>query len=127
MFSVPRRVAIAALSVALNGCLDPCGNEIKIESVSPDGAKRAVVFERSCGATTPFSTHVSVLNAGEALPGSAGNVFDADGNHGAVKDVIVTVRWVSTRQLVLRYPAGARVFVRNGEVNAVAIEYEPVP
>jgi hypothetical protein len=33
-----------------------CGNEILAESLSPDGSKKFVVFQRSCGATTGFST-----------------------------------------------------------------------
>ena len=59
-------IGIAALSLSLSGCVDLCENEIKTEVASPDETKRAVIFERSCGATTPFSTHVSVLNRGEA-------------------------------------------------------------
>ena len=33
-----------------------------------DAARRAVVFERECGATTPFTTQVSVLTHNEELP-----------------------------------------------------------
>ena len=128
----PHRVLIArfgaaALALSLIGCLDPCGNAIRSEVASPDGKKRAVVFERSCGATTPFSAHVSVLDRGEKLPQSSGNVFDADGDHGAVRDVTVTVFWTSRNELLLRYPAAARVYVRNEQVNGVAIKYETVP
>jgi hypothetical protein len=84
---------LVALSLSLTACGSLCGNGIISEASSPGATKRAVVFESSCGATTGFSTHVSVMNAGEALPDSAGNVFDADTDHGAVEEMIVTVRW----------------------------------
>ena len=109
------------------GCLDTCDNEIRSDAPSPDGAKRAVVFARSCGATTPFSTQVSVLNRGEALPRSAGNLFVADGNHGTVTDLNVIVRWVSPNHLLIRYPAGARVFAKNEKTNGIIVAYETVP
>jgi hypothetical protein len=107
--------------------LDICDNAIRSDVPSPDGAKRAVVFVRSCGATTPFSTQVSVVNRGEALPRSAGNVFVADGNHGAIADLNVIARWVSPNHLLIRYPAGARVFSKNEKANGVAVAYETVP
>lgn len=120
-------VPLAALVLSLSGCLDPCENAVRTELVSPDQTKRVVVFERSCGATTPFSTRMSVLDRGAALPHSAGNVFDADSDHGAVKDVKVTVQWLSPQQLVIRYPARARVFNSMPGINGVAIAYEPTP
>lgn len=119
-----RHVVIVALAVSLSGCLDLCGNEVKSEVSSPDQRKRAVVFERSCGATTPFSTHVSILDRGEALPHSAGNAFAADGDHGAVKDMSVTVRWLSPKALVIRYPALASVYHNETAAKGVTIAYE---
>jgi len=94
---------------------------------SPSRKTRAVVFERSCGATTSFSTHVSILNAGDTLWQSAGNVFAADSDHGAVKDMTVTVRWAAPDELVVRYPARARVFRKETLANGTAVTYETVP
>ena len=45
----------------LSGMFDSlCGNTLLAETPSPEGNLRAVVFERNCGATTSFSTQVSV-------------------------------------------------------------------
>jgi len=85
------------------------------------------VFERSCGATTGFGTHVSILNGSDALPESAGNIFNADSDHGAAKDMTVTVRWAAPDQLVVRYPARARVFRKETQANGVAVTYETAP
>ena len=85
------------------------------------------MFERSCGATTGFSTHVSVVNEFGQPPKSAGNVFVANSDHGAVKDMTVTVRWVAPDQVVIRYPAQARVFKKETQANGVSVIYETVP
>jgi hypothetical protein len=40
---------------------DLCGNDPISETPSPNGQMKVVVFQRDCGATTGFSTQVSVL------------------------------------------------------------------
>src|ERR1041385_6220803 len=61
-----------------------CANQALRSVPSPDGALRAVVFERECGATTDFSTRVTVLaRAGQKLPERPDAVFDADRTHAA--------------------------------------------
>jgi hypothetical protein len=46
-------------SMLLVGC-GLCGNELLTETASPDRKYVAAVFERNCGATTPFVTVVSL-------------------------------------------------------------------
>ena len=41
-----------------------CGNRILKEVTSPDGAYVATLFERNCGATTPYYRVVSLRSAG---------------------------------------------------------------
>lgn len=51
-----------------------CGNDVLHERASPDGKYVATVFERNCGATTPFVRAVSLRPAGtKFVPGD----FDA--------------------------------------------------
>jgi hypothetical protein len=54
---------------------DMCGNEVISESHSPDGAKKIVVFQRGCGATTGFSTQASLLLSDMPLPNKPGNLI----------------------------------------------------
>jgi hypothetical protein len=59
-----RHLTLAALAPApaLAGCGDAgCGNAVLQDLPSPEGRRHAVVFTRDCGATTAFSTQVSVL------------------------------------------------------------------
>ena len=126
--SALRLIPAVVASAMLLSCMDPCENTILAESPSPGANQQAVIFDRSCGATTGFSWQVSVLAAQEKLPSSSGgNVFVADSDHGAVKEMTVTARWVSRDQLVIRYPARARVFKKEVQARGVAVVYEAVP
>ena len=104
-----------------------CDNTVLSDVNAPSGSTQAVVFERSCGATAGFSTHVSVLNGGHTLPKEPGNVFGADSDHGAAKDMTVTVRWAAPDQLAIRYPARARVFRKETQANGIGVTYETAP
>lgn len=80
-----------------------CENAVKSEVVSPDGNLKAVVFCRDCGATTDFSTQVSVLNAGDSLPNWAGNVYTIDNAHDSSVSQDVIVHWKDNRTLVIEH------------------------
>ena len=128
--------ALALLLVAAAGLFalsllfpDLCGNKVLAEAISPDQRHKAVVFQRDCGASTGFSTQVSVIGAQEALPNASGNVFTADDNRGSVPTSAaggpeVQVRWASGRALVITHHAGARVFGQKDAVSGVAVAYE---
>lgn len=86
---------------------------------------RAVLFSRDCGATTGFSTQLSILLINESLPGTSGNVFIEDGNHGA-SEYWAKVRWDSPKRIVVSYPSHARLFRKETLVKGVAVIYEPM-
>lgn len=107
-------IAISALvlpSLLFGGM---CANDIMKEVVSADGTKKAVVFQRNCGATAGFSTHASVLPVSRSLPNDGGNVFSADTNHGAAPSgpkggPELDASWVDPKELVLEHHPQARV------------------
>jgi len=72
---------------------DLCGNDNLIEAVSPSGGFKAITFRRNCGATTSYSTCVSILSASQKLPNEGGNVFTAN------REPAITVRWIDDRHL----------------------------
>ena len=72
---------------------DLCGNDDLVETVSPNGQLKAVTFRRHCGATTSYSTGVSILPARHKLPNKSGNVFTAD------QEPSISVRWIDDRTL----------------------------
>ncbi|MGH7027640.1 hypothetical protein [Brevundimonas sp.] len=127
MWKPPLFVLIAFIAA---GCSNGCGNNILANVASPNGNLSAVVFERSCGATTGYSTQVSVLPSG-SLPSSAGNAFVADTDgRAAAFDASgapwAEVVWVGDDRLTVRHDAEARVFTQNREVSGVQISYQAV-
>ena len=109
--------------------IDPCDNDSFKEFKAPSGKWKVVVFQRSCGATTDFSTQVSVLSADSPLPKKAGNVLIIDSNHGEVAVdrnglIDVGVSFASDAAVTLAYPARARVFVEASNIDGVQIRYE---
>jgi hypothetical protein len=112
------------------GCSDGCGNTVVSSKEAPDARHSAVLFQHDCGATTGFSTQISVLNAGKRLSGS-GNAFTADDKHGAARAAPwggpwAELVWLSPSRLRVRYDAKARVFHRSETVSGVQISFEPV-
>ena len=107
-----------------------CTNSPVGEYWSPTHVRRLVVFERSCGSTTGFSTQVSLLPASRDWPRGVGNVFVADDDHGSESlgerhTLKLSALWLTEDRVLISYSAKARVFRRKSEVNGVAIQYNP--
>lgn len=120
---VPIAVAVAFLIAA-----GRCVNHVLAEVPSPDGRIKAVVFERDCGATTDFSTQISILRTGVRLPNDGGNAFIADTDHGAAPagpggGPEVQVRWEGPRAVRITHDPEARVFRAERSVGSVAVRY----
>jgi hypothetical protein len=115
------------LIVMFAGC-GLCNNEIVSEIKSPSGKYKIVVFERDCGATTGFSTQVSLLRSFEGEPWGGGNVFISDDDHGAVPvgekgTMDVRVQWGSDSALKILHPRKACIFKQESKVSGIAIYY----
>jgi hypothetical protein len=101
---------------------------------SPGDKWDAMLMVRNGGAMTDYSTQVSIVPAASRLARGiaivrAGNVFVADGDHGAVAVdgnglMSVRVTWVSATELVIAYPPKARVFKQRTRFQSLTIRYE---
>ncbi|MDB5468956.1 MAG: hypothetical protein JWR84_516 [Caulobacter sp.] len=92
---------------------------------APDGRHDAVLFERSCGATTGFSSQVSIVRRGAKADG-AGNVLIADDDHGKAPAAAwggpdIDLGWTAADQLVVRHHPSARLFDTHASVAGVTI------
>ena len=87
-----------------------CGNEIFQEVYSPDNKYKAVVFQRDCGATTGFSTHISILRASAKLTDEAGNIFIMDGHPGWAN---IKINWETNRLVSISYSEDYKVLIKN--------------
>jgi len=101
---------------------------------SPDEKWDAMLMVRNGGAMTDYSTQVSIVPGASRLARGfailrAGNVFIADGDHGAVVVdqnglMHVKIAWTSGTELVIAYPPKARVFKRQTQFQSLTIRYE---
>ncbi|HEY7236309.1 MAG TPA: hypothetical protein VH539_19265 [Gemmatimonadaceae bacterium] len=119
---------VASLTAA--GCDAGCENSILQDIASPDGHRHAIIFERSCGATTDFSTQVSIVPTVRDVNG-AGNVFVADTDHErAASDAgggpAVSARWIDGSTLEIRYDSAARIFRYERRYDDTEIRYVAV-
>ncbi len=129
------------IALSVSGCESSmCANQVLQEIPSPDNKLKAVVFQRDCGATTGFSTQVSVIKSDEKLSNTGGNVFSADTDHGKVPagpggGPYVNVNWIGFHDLEIIYPQQARKFQSVDKVaiatglfksDSISVKYRPI-
>jgi hypothetical protein len=76
----------------------------------------AVVFSRDCGATTGYSTQLSIVPSGH-LPESSGNVLVLDGS------VPLKLSWPSDGSLSVSGLGQGKIFHQSNQVSGVAVSY----
>ncbi len=116
-------VTLAIIGLFTRASRDLCANEVYAEVLSPDKTHRAVVFQRDCGATTGFSTHISVLGLGEELANESGNVFIADGQ--PAKEA-AEFRWLTNNELRIRRILDGSEYKAEqiaGPLNKISVSY----
>ena len=118
---------VLTMPLGLAACSDVCRNTPHQIVDSTDGTSRVVLFDRDCGATTGFTTQVSLVDLDEQASGK-GNVFVADKgtNAAAWGGPWADVRWIGPKHLLVRFDATARVFVQNKTVNGVRVSFQPM-
>lgn len=121
IFLLTLQTGVLSLSTS---CSSACGNTLVREVPEPGGKHKVIIFQRDCGATTDFVTHVALLKRGEPLSnGTVGNIFIADSNRGNVPSMDIDVRWVQASQIVITYPKNARIYKKAERVGDVSASY----
>ena len=120
---------IIAMIIAPAYFISPCENELVGEHPSPDGQYKAVLFVRDCGATTGFSTQVSLLRSDELVKNGSGNLFIADTDHGKIPSdpkggLEVRIVWKGSKDFYIFHHESARVFKSEKKVNGINVEYK---
>ncbi|MFZ2451756.1 MAG: hypothetical protein WAW36_14665, partial [Methylovulum miyakonense] len=96
-------------------------NKIIQNALSPGNGFKAVLFSRDCGATTNFSTHISLIASDEELPNESGNVFIVDGDP---KDLNIEINWLTPTDLVVRHAAGLTTHKKENRYRGITISYK---
>lgn len=98
-----------------------CANEIQQVVVSPDAASKVVLFQRDCGATTGFSTQLSLLEIDENLDNKGGNLLVIEGQP---DEHAIEIDWVSPSRLRLHNVPALHTYKKESSVNGVSVVYE---
>jgi hypothetical protein len=108
-----------------------CGNSIQLRVPSPDGEYEAVQFTRDCGATTGYSTQVSVVRKGAPVlerpsfwqATQSGNAL-VQGEHVLTG---VQIRWDDATHVRIAVHSQAQATQVSGRVDAVTVIVERTP
>lgn len=99
----------------MNGSLFVQSND-KLRLVrSPDGKREAVLYRRSHKRGGGYTTDVTIIKAGEALPNRPGKAFIAEG------EAAIQTRWLDDTHLMITDLNGSRVLLRASQVEGVTI------
>jgi len=101
-----------------------CENQIYKEYLSPNKSLKAIIFQRDCGATTSFSTQISILDSDEKLGNKSGNIFIIKGYP---NEVAPTLNWESDNKLNIQHSLNGNEFkAKNsfGWFNSITITYK---
>jgi len=95
-----------------------CSNTPIENIASPDKNWEVILFERDCGATTDFSSQISLLQAGEKLQNEGGNIYIADGTSKNYR-----INWISSS--VVKITGNSRRIVKKiTQLNGIHFVYE---
>lgn len=111
-----RLISLCIFASVLSGC-GMCGNDVMQTVASSSGSPNAVVFQRDCGATTGFSTQVSVVPAIRSLPNEGGNALIIAGR------MPLHVQWQSASTLQISGLGQAKIYKQETHVMGVTIRY----
>ncbi|MEN6620315.1 MAG: DUF5412 family protein [Smithella sp.] len=105
---------IIGIALFIRSLPDLCGNEILTEVNSPNGKLKAITYERNCGATTAFSTHVAILPRNSNLEKDGKTILAADTARGKAPagrggGPEVRIHWLSDTSLEVQYHQLAHV------------------
>lgn len=100
-----------------------CGNDAYAEVHSPDHRYKAIIFQRDCGATTDFSTQISILKMDAELKNKSGNVFVTRGHPDTHAPELT---WLSNTELLIHRELDGTEFKAEsslGFINKIQIRY----
>lgn len=119
-------IPFLAVAVFFYGTSDMCGNYPHKEYFSPNKEYKAVVFQRDCGATTGFSTQISIVEASGSIENEGGNIYIIKGHPEKVAPSLV---WRSNNELQInRLLNGMEYHAVNewGFINKIKVTYGEV-
>jgi hypothetical protein len=120
---------VLLFGATVNSCTSPfadmCGNNISKEINSPDKKLKAVIFIRDCGATTGFSSQLSIIDFSDKLENESGNVLIiSDKEYGENGNADLNAEWNGVNELIIYFNLKAITFKKETEIDDIKITYK---
>lgn len=114
-----------AFYIVFSPAEEMCNLNLAQELASPQGQYKAIIYQYDCGATTPFTTNISILSRTEEIEYVAGNLFVAyhSSRSGPWHGPYTEIKWLSETSLVISYVADATVSKQEKSVGSVVASY----
>lgn len=104
-----------------------CANTLHSQIYSPNQKHKVVAFQRDCGATTAYSTQISILDADDKFTNSmSGNIFRVKGIPG---DLIKSITWSDDQNIQIQHSRSSQVYEQKtsyGWLSPIYIQYTEV-
>lgn len=97
-----------------------CGSYVVQVVPSPDEQEKIVVYQRDCGATTGFRTHIALLDSSATIGSQTGNIFQADGHPDWFS---FKVAWEDNENILIEHNGKPIADIANTEVKGKKIRY----
>ena len=94
---------------------DICNNQQLTSVESPDKSIVAYIFTRDCGSTTKKSYQLSILNKGEKIGNTSGNIFISYGEF--------AVEWIKSDEIVVKTVTNGDIFKNEQKYKGIKINY----
>jgi hypothetical protein len=98
-----------------------CKNQIFESIFSEKGDVKAVIFERNCGATTTYSTHISILDVERRLQNLPGNALIVEGKP---SDLGLRLTWERENSLTIEIKSENQIYKKEDLVNGISVTYK---
>ena len=116
---------ILIFSILFTPAEDMCGLDVAHVVISPNNQYKAIIYQYDCGATTPFTTNVSILEVDQDLKYEPGNLFSA--YHGSVSGEwhgpYVEVKWLNINSISITYVKDAKITEKIEAIGPVSAKY----
>ena len=111
------------LSLSNWGC-ELCVDELKVEFKSPEGRYVAAVFERNCGATTEYITHLNLREARGKFKADSNGVI-SEGEVCTIEGLAeIKVTWLSETLILIEMSGVEQVSAKEKSWKDVTISYK---
>lgn len=106
-----------------------CESQICQTIDCPINKYKVVAFQRDCGATTNFSTQISLLRRKQELSNKSGNIFIAESTGAPINNqgiFYTDIKWLDNKTILINHPKAVKIFKQEFKIKGITVRYRIV-